>query len=83
MLGRGKSAPPRGEAALRLWAAVSAWREFPSLYELQRPKTAADERRIVEAFEPYLAGRDWVSVNRGTIVDFGRPDDGRSGRSGA
>ena len=75
--------PPRGEAAVRLWQAVSAWREFPSLYELQRPKTAADDRRIVEAFEPYLAGRDWVSINRGKIVDFSRLGDGRPGRSDA
>ena len=64
--------PPTGEAAVRLWQAVTAWREFPSLYEIQRPKTRDDERRIVEAFTPYLAGRDWVSINRGKVIDFGR-----------
>lgn len=62
---------PVGEAAVRLWRAVAAWEEFPTLYELQRPKTATDERRIAEAFQPYLAARDWVSINRGTVVDFG------------
>lgn len=63
---------PDGDAALRLWAAVTAWLEFPHLYELQRPKTKEDERVIVEAFEPYLRGRDWESVNRGTVIDFDR-----------
>jgi len=61
--------PPRGDAAVRLWDAVVAWREFPHVYELQRPKTKADELLIVEALRPYLRGRDWVSINRGKVVD--------------
>lgn len=65
--------PPRGEAALRLWDAVVAWTEFPHLYELQRPKTPADERDIVDAFRPYLDARDWVSIDRGQVVEPGRP----------
>ncbi|HZU80637.1 MAG TPA: DsbA family protein [Acidimicrobiales bacterium] len=64
--------PPTGEAAVRLWDAVCTWLEFPTLFELQRPKTGADLQRIVEAFEPYLAGRDWQSIDRGRVVDFGR-----------
>lgn len=68
--------PPSGAAAVRLWESVVAWTEFPALYELQRPKTAADERRITDAFRPYLEARDWVSVNRGTVVAFGG-DGGR------
>ncbi len=63
--------PPTGDAALRLWSAVSAWAEFPHLYELQRPKTAADQRAIATAFRPYLEARDWVSINRGEVVGFG------------
>jgi 2-hydroxychromene-2-carboxylate isomerase len=63
--------PPTGQAALRLWDAVVAWTEFPHLYELQRPKTGDDERLIAETFRPYLQARDWVSVNRGEVVDFG------------
>ena len=63
--------PPRGEAALRLWSAVTAWVEFPHLYELQRPKARADERLIAERFRPYLEARDWVSINRGEVVGFG------------
>ena len=62
--------PPTGDAAVRLWNAVTAWREFPQLFELQRPKTAADQRAIVSTFQPYLEARDWVSINRGEVVGF-------------
>ncbi|WP_420110180.1 DsbA family protein [Mycolicibacter arupensis] len=62
--------PPSGDAAVRLGEAVVAWTEFPHLYELQRPKTPADEQRIVETFQPYLQARDWVSINRGEVVSF-------------
>jgi 2-hydroxychromene-2-carboxylate isomerase len=62
--------PPTGPAAVRLWNAVVAWCEFPHLYELQRPKTGGDERRILEVFRPYLEGRDWVSINRGEVIEF-------------
>ncbi len=62
--------PPDGAAAVRLWRAVTAWLEFPDLYELQQPKTKLAEQRIVAAFAPYLAARDWVSIDRGVEVDF-------------
>jgi 2-hydroxychromene-2-carboxylate isomerase len=62
--------PPTGDAALRLWEAVVAWTEFPHLYELQRPKSTTDQRDIVEALSPYLAGRDWASVDRGRVIDL-------------
>lgn len=62
--------PPTGEAAVRLWDAVVAWTEFPHLYELQRPKTAADEAAILATLRPYLNARDWVSINRGEVVNF-------------
>ena len=55
---------------MRLWDAVSAWTEFPHLYELQRPKTAGDQRLIADTFRPYLEARDWVSINRGKVVSF-------------
>jgi 2-hydroxychromene-2-carboxylate isomerase len=64
--------PPTGPAALRLWEAVTLWTEFPHLYELQRPKSAEDGRYIAEAFRPYVAGRDWKSVDRGRVVDLDR-----------
>ena len=62
--------PPRGEAAVRLWNAVTGWLEFPHLYELQRPKLPADSRLIAQTFRPYLEARDWVSINRGQVVGF-------------
>jgi 2-hydroxychromene-2-carboxylate isomerase len=62
--------PPRGEAAIRLWDAVLAWTAFPHLYEIQRPKRQADADLITRTFLPYLRGRDWVSVNRGEVIDF-------------
>lgn len=69
--------PPTGDAALRLWDAVVGWTEFPHLYELQRPKTAADEQRIAETFRPYLQARDWVSINRGEVIDFAGREHGQ------
>ena len=62
--------PPSGDAALRLWDAVTAWLEFPHLYEIQRPKAPSDERIIADTFRPYLEARDWVSINRGKILEF-------------
>jgi 2-hydroxychromene-2-carboxylate isomerase len=62
--------PPTGDAALRLWNAVTAWVEFPHLYELQQPKTTADHQAITDTFRPYLEARDWVSINRGQVVEF-------------
>lgn len=62
--------PPRGADAVRLWDLVTAWTAFPHLYEIQRPKTKADQEQIVQAFLPYLKGRDWVSINRCEVVDF-------------
>ena len=62
--------PPLDEAAVRLWEAVTAWVEFPDLYELQQPKTREIEQRITKVFEPYLNARDWVSINRGEEITF-------------
>jgi len=65
--------PPVGQEAVRLWDAVVAWTEFPYLYEIQRPKNAAAAKEIAETFAPYLRARDWISINRGQVVDFGVP----------
>jgi 2-hydroxychromene-2-carboxylate isomerase len=53
---------PTGAAAGRLWDAVLAWSEFPHLYELRRPKTAADWEHIQASFAPYLTARDWQTI---------------------
>lgn len=54
--------PPWGPAAVRLWEHVTAWREFPHLYEIKRPKTDDDMTLIAETFKPYLEARDWETV---------------------
>lgn len=69
--------PPIGDAAIRLWNAVTAWVEFPNLYELQRPKQPHDEQLIAKTFRPYLEARDWVSINRGEVVGFRGVDEGK------
>lgn len=63
--------PPAGPEALRLWEVVTGMADLPHVYELQRPKAPADQALIARELEPYLRGRDWVSVNRGTVIDLG------------
>ncbi|MDQ2649689.1 MAG: DsbA family protein [Actinomycetota bacterium] len=58
--------PPTGPAAVRLWDLVCGWREFPHLYELQRPKQSDDLRHIATTFRPYLEARDWQTVQKET-----------------
>ncbi len=58
--------PPSGDAALRLWALVTGWLEFPHVYEVQRPKRAEDIDAIATAFSSYLEARDWFSVQKDT-----------------
>jgi 2-hydroxychromene-2-carboxylate isomerase len=53
---------PTGAAALRLWDLVRGWEELPGLFELRRPKTTDDWRTISDTFQPYLAARDWQTV---------------------
>lgn len=64
--------PPTGADALKLWNVVSGMAELPHVYELQRPKSAADAELIGQSLRPYLDGRDWVSINRGKIIDVDR-----------
>jgi 2-hydroxychromene-2-carboxylate isomerase len=63
--------PPAGRDAVRLWEVVTGMAELPHVYELQRPKAPADQELIAERLRPYLRGRDWVSVDRGQIIDVG------------
>ncbi|CAM3716114.1 DsbA family protein [Kibdelosporangium persicum] len=62
--------PPKGQDAVKLWHVVTGMADLPHVYELQRPKSPADQHLIAQHLRPYLDGRDWVSVNRGEIVDF-------------
>ncbi len=58
--------PPSGPAALRLWELVIGWLEFPTLYEIQHPKSREDMQSIATAFQPYLEARDWESIQKET-----------------
>ncbi len=60
---------------------MTAWTEFPYLYELQQPKRKRDEQAIATAFKPYLEARDWISINRGNEVGF--TDEGFEARGPA
>ncbi|HLS75831.1 MAG TPA: DsbA family protein [Nocardia sp.] len=71
--------PPAGEQALALWRVVTGMAAFPHVYELQRPKSAADLALIADRLRPYVCGRDWVSVDRGRVIDL----DGVVGGEGA
>jgi len=62
--------PPNRPAALKLWSVVTGMAELPHVYELQRPKSPADAELIAETLRPYLDGCDWVSINRGEVVDI-------------
>jgi 2-hydroxychromene-2-carboxylate isomerase len=69
--------PPTGRAALTLWSVLTGMAELPHVYELQRPKTPADAELIGRHLRPYLDGRDWVSINRGEVIDVERLTGGR------
>ena len=59
-----REAPTDAAEAVRLWDLVTGWLEFPSLYEMRRPKTADDWARIGDRFAPYLSARDWPTIQR-------------------
>src|SRR5690606_38845033 len=59
-----REAPTDPDEALRLWELVTGWLEFPALYEVRRPKTDRDWQQIGERFAPYLAARDWPTIQR-------------------
>jgi hypothetical protein len=61
--------PPTGARSLALWSVVTGMAELPHVYELQRPKAPADLELIGRSLRPYLDGRDWVSINRGEVID--------------
>jgi 2-hydroxychromene-2-carboxylate isomerase len=64
--------PPTGPDALKLWDVVTGMVALPHVYELQRPKSPADVELIGRSMRPYLDGRDWVSINRGEVIDVDR-----------
>lgn len=67
--------PPEGAEALALWDLVVAWRRFPHLFELKRPLSRADQELVADRLRPYLRARDWVSIDRGRVVELPRAPD--------
>ena len=55
---------PQGAEAAALWDVVAAAERFPHLYELKHVKSPLDLAHIARAFQPYLDGRDWISIER-------------------
>lgn len=53
---------PTGDAAVRLWDLCLAYSESPGLFELKTPKTHQDLRLIANTFQPYLAAREWQTI---------------------
>lgn len=75
--------PPTGPDALKLWDVVTGMAELPHVYELQRPKSPADTELITRSLRPYLDGRDWVSINRGKLIEFDPASDSAADTTGA
>lgn len=53
---------PLGEAAVELWRLTCAFSTTPGLYELKTPKTTTDLVAIGAHFAPYLAAREWSTI---------------------
>jgi 2-hydroxychromene-2-carboxylate isomerase len=53
---------PHGDDALALWDLTEAYSRVQGLYELKTPKTHDDLRTIANAFQPYLAAREWQTI---------------------
>ena len=54
---------PTGDDAMRLWDLTVGWADFPHLYEMRRPKTAADQAHIEDQFATYFNARDWRTIS--------------------
>ena len=66
--------PPTGAAAVRLWDLTVGWLEFPHLYEVQRPKSAADIDAIATAFSAVPRGPGLVlDPEPHAVTDRGSP----------
>jgi 2-hydroxychromene-2-carboxylate isomerase len=53
---------PSGDEALRLWELTRLYATIPGLYEMKSPKTDDDMRIIAHHFKPYLAAREWQTI---------------------
>ncbi len=55
-------APDNAETAVAMFEALLAFHRFPGLFELKHPKLDADVVAVAAAFAPYLAARDWRTI---------------------
>jgi 2-hydroxychromene-2-carboxylate isomerase len=65
--------PPTGDRALELWDTFTAVLRFPEVYEIHRPRGPVQQQEIADALAVYLGARDWISINRGEVIDFAAP----------
>ena len=56
-------------AGRMLAEAFKQGRQIAEIPAAVRPKTVADAELIGHHLRPYLDGRDWVSINRGEVID--------------
>lgn len=54
--------PPQGDDAVALWELTCASARFPGLFELKSPKRPDDLALIARTFQPYLAAREWQTI---------------------
>lgn len=55
---------PEGADARALWDLTVAYAAIPGLFEMKTPKTDTDMLAIGQHFAPYLAAREWQTVQR-------------------
>lgn len=55
---------PDGAEARSLWDLTVTYAAIPGLFEMKTPKTDADMASIAQHFTPYLAAREWQTVQR-------------------
>ena len=53
---------PTGAEAMKLWDLCTTYSEIGGLFEIKRPKTHTDLRMIADQFSPYLAARQWATI---------------------
>jgi 2-hydroxychromene-2-carboxylate isomerase len=53
---------PTGADAMKLWEMCATYSEIDGLFEIKKPKTQDDLRMIAHQFGPYLAARQWATI---------------------
>jgi hypothetical protein len=61
--------PAHGPAASDLWDVYRRAGPSGGLRD-NRPRGPAKENAMAAALAPYLGARDWISINRGEVIEF-------------